>query len=309
VSDNPRRSFLKCAAGLAAGLNLSRTATAAPEAAPQLPAVRLGSYEITRLLIGANPFAGFSHVNRLLDQYMLEWATMDNMADALRRAERNGINTWQFSHGPKTIPLLKKHRDEGGKLQAVIVSERELEQNPHLLAEVAKLKPVGIVHHGGRTDSFFQAGEHSKVLDFVKRVKDLGVMAGVSTHNPRVVQKIEELGWTDVDFYMTAVYQISRPQKEMEQMCGGDLPLGEFFMRGDAERMYKAVRQTKRTCLVYKILAASRLANSAEDIDAAFKTAYASIKPGDCVIVGMYTKFSDQVSENAARVRKLLARA
>ena len=41
-------------------------------------------------------------------------------------------------------------------------------------------------------------------------------------------------------------------------------------------------------------------------MDTAFRFAFANIKPTDPVIVGMFPKYSDQVTENASIVRKLL---
>jgi hypothetical protein len=41
-------------------------------------------------------------------------------------------------------------------------------------------------------------------------------------------------------------------------------------------------------------------------IDDAFRTAYESIKPNDCVVVGMYPRCKDEVKENAERVSRIL---
>ena len=40
-----------------------------------------------------------------------------------------------------------------------------------------------------------------------------------------------------------------------------------------------------------------------------FKTAFESIKPKDCVVVGMYPRYKDEVRENADRVRRMLTAA
>jgi hypothetical protein len=67
------------------------------------------------------------------------------------------------------------------------------------------------------------------------------------------------------------------------------------------------MRQAKHTCFAFKILAAGRLTRTPAMIDAAFKAAYAGIKPKDAVIIGIYPKFKNQIAENAARVRAILA--
>jgi hypothetical protein len=57
---------------------------------------------------------------------------------------------------------------------------------------------------------------------------------------------------------------------------------------------------------LFKILAAGRLTRSPQIIDEAFKTALESIKPKDCVVVGMYPRYKDEVKENSDRVRRIL---
>jgi hypothetical protein len=47
--------------------------------------------------------------------------------------------------------------------------------------------------------------------------------------------------------------------------------------------------------------------NRPAQIEAAFRFAFANIKASDPVIVGMFPKYSDQVQENTALVRKILA--
>jgi hypothetical protein len=88
--DNTRRRFLQLSAGLAAV-----TASTAAPAAPSLPTVRIGQHEITRMIIGSNPFYGYSHASSNLDQHMRDWATPDNVLAALKEAEKNGITTFR----------------------------------------------------------------------------------------------------------------------------------------------------------------------------------------------------------------------
>ena len=75
-------------------------------------------------------------------------------------------------------------------------------------------------------------------------------------------------------------------------------------MRGDPPAMYKVVKQTKKPCFVYKILASGRLCDREEYVEQAFKECFANIKPTDAVVVGMYDKQSDQYTINAGYARK-----
>jgi hypothetical protein len=285
----------------------SRDAFGLPDTGSRLslPRIKLGEYEVSRLIIGANPFYGYSHFNRLLDQLMNEWSTPDNVARTLNQCEQNGINTWQFSHNPRSLADIKRHRAEGGTLQFILLGSGAMEKDLGLIDEFAKLKPIGIVHHGGTTDRRWRNGEQSKIKEYLKRVRDAGVMVGLSTHNPIVVESVEEQGW-DVDFFMTCVHNLTRTPEELKKLLGVTPPYGEVFLPDDPVRMFKAVRGTRKTCLVFKILAAGRVTDDPRDIDRAFEFAFANVKPQDAVIVGMYPKFSDQVKENAERVRGIL---
>ena len=89
------------------------------------------------------------------------------------------------------------------------------------------------------------------------------MLVGVSTHMPAVVDAIESKGW-DLDYYMTCVYERHRSEEELEKLLGQvPLPVGEVYLKSDPPRMFKAIRQTKRTCLAFKILAAGRLSRAA----------------------------------------------
>ena len=123
-----RRAFLKSATGLAAGFAIMcdpdaeasaamrppATPAAAPASPASLPMIRLGTHEVSRLIIGSNPIHGYSHFNRLLSSHMLEWSTPDHVCDLLQRCETQGINTWQFSHHERAMKDLGEHRRRGG---------------------------------------------------------------------------------------------------------------------------------------------------------------------------------------------------
>lgn len=293
-----RRGFLKTSAALAG-------APAAP--APLLPTIKLGGFSVTRLILGANPFYGFSHFNRLLDEHMLEWSTPENVLKTVRMAEDNGINTWQLSDAKRGLEDIQRYREQGGKIQWILLSSRRIEEDLSWIPKIARMGPVGIVHHGGTTDRRWRAGEQGKIKDFLKAVRDSGVLVGLSTHTPLVVEEVESQGW-DVDFFMTCVYRITRPETEIVNLLG-QRPLGEVYLPQDPPRMYRAIRQARKPCLAFKILAAGRLTDSPRTLDQAFQTAFDNIKPTDAVIVGMYPRFSDQVQDNAERVRRILTKS
>jgi hypothetical protein len=58
-----------------------------------LPTVDFCGYRVTRLILGANPFGGFSHQNKQRDKKMLAYYTRDRIIETWNRAEAAGINT------------------------------------------------------------------------------------------------------------------------------------------------------------------------------------------------------------------------
>ena len=92
-------------------------------------------------------------------------------------------------------------------------------------------------------------------------------MVGVSTHNPAVVDTVESENW-DVDYYQTCLYRVSRTAEEARKEYG-EAPVGEIYMEKDPERMCKMIRQTKKTCFAFKILAAGRNIKSKAAVEGA----------------------------------------
>ncbi len=295
ISSLSRRDICMSVAGLTVMGPIS--ASVQTIAAP-LPKVKFGKAEITRLIIGSNPLYGYSHFNPILNKFMTEYMTDDRRMEVLHRAERAGIGTWQVHYTKGTMADLQRYRSEGGRMSWFLLGHGEMMDDYQLAHQAAKLGPIGIAHHGNRTDDCFLNRQMDKVKEFCKVVRDTGVMVGVSTHNPAVVDFVESAGW-DIDYFMTCLYRVSRTAEEVRKELG-EAPLGEVYMEKDPERMTRMVRQTRRPCLAFKILGAGRNIQNRKAVEAAFQYAFTNIKAGDAVIVGMCPKFSDEPVENAA---------
>ena len=305
-----RRSFLKSATGVAAGATvLAELApqTPAAEAAPLLPTIKLGPHEVTRLIIGGNPIYGYSHFNRILSQAMVKWHTPERVVELLRDAAARGINTWQNSYAERTLSDLDRHRAADGRMHWLCLGKPDWDQNPQHIADAAKRKPIGIAPHGALAERLHRTGKLDVLTDLLKRIRDTGALVGLSAHNPAVIALAEEKGW-DVDYYMCCLYYLTRPREDFQKLLGNDLPLGEIYLPSDPARMFEVIKQAKKPCLAYKVLAAGRRVDSAAQVRTSFETVFANIKPSDAVIVGMWQQFGDQVGDNAALVREICGR-
>src|SRR5207249_3261951 len=136
---------------------------------------------------------------------------------------------------------------------------------PERVDEVAKRKPIGIAPHGSLADRMHRTNKLNVLTDLLKRIRDQGVLVGLSAHNPALVELSEEKGW-DVDYYMCCLYYRSRPRAEFQQLLGKDLPLGEIYLPSEPPRMLQVVRAARKPCLVYKVLAAGRRVENRNEI-------------------------------------------
>ena len=135
----------------------------------------------------------------------------------------------------------------------------------------------------------------------------MGFVNGLlSSHIPEVFEYVEAHDW-DIDYYMTCFYNLSRQDRDSALVSGDHAAAAKE--RFDAEappRMVEVIRATRKMCLAFKILAASRRCGSQEEVADAFGYAFDNIKPQDAVVVGMFQKHQDQVRLNAQHTRAAL---
>lgn len=288
-----RREMLLASSSVAAG------------SATGLPLVPFGPHKISRLIVGGNPISANSHVSAALDIEMRDYFTARRVQQLLSDCERAGVNTWQSRGDRYVLRMLNEHRLEGGRLQWIAQTASELSDIPGNIRALAGAGAIGIYHHGTATDRFWKAGKIEQVRERLKVMRDQGVQVGLGTHTPEVIDYVEDKGW-DVDFYMACVYNLSRSREECERLNGGPVS-GEYFRDEDRVPMLERVKRTARTCLIFKVYAASRLCGTTERKRQALELAFRYAKPQDAIVVGMFPKHSDQVRENCELLRGVLA--
>jgi hypothetical protein len=328
VQGGSRRDFFKTVGAVSAAMAAVQTPAKSAEAA-QMPMVRWKDVSISRLICGSNIFGGLSHWSALINREMRAWYTPDQIVNTYRRCTEVGINTFEplssttpgapanpsrAGGGPPRRDCYAALAAEGIKIQGFLRGQGD----PARVAAMAKTPGViGMHHYGVATDNWFKQGQLDVVRDYVKRIRDTGLLVGVAAHMPEAIAEVESQGW-DVDYYMCCVYQWGRTKEDFEKLAGNRkdlLPIetysviaregySEVFLSGDPPKMFNVIKKVRKPCLVYKILAAGRRCETPETVDAAFKEAFENIKPTDAIIVGMYTKYTDQPAEDAALVRK-----
>ena len=78
----------------------------------------------------------------------------------------------------------------------------------------------------------------------------------------------------------------------------------ELYLPSELPKMCDTIRKTTKTCLAFKLFAGGRTSSSPEEVSDVFEYVFGHIKPTDAVVVGMYPRFSDQITENVALVKK-----
>jgi len=308
-----RSEFLRRLSAVAAAspLAMGRTSGAQEQktsAAVPLPTIRLGQHDVTRLVAGWNPIGGYSYMGPNMDRGMKEYFTAERTVEFLLQCEREGINCHQFSHPKEMTDIFRTLRQRGSKMKLICLHDRS---RGSINSAIELTGPIAMVHHGGVTDSLFRKGKSQEVHDYVKEAHDQGVLAGVSAHNPDAIKQIADEGW-EVDLFMNCFYYITR--KEPPSTSAGTLPVlqgpdvGYTFYQTDPKAMCEVIRQTPKTCLAFKILAAGRNCATQQDVLDAFGFAFDNIKKQDAVVVGVFPKYIDQVSLNVQYMQNAVSK-
>ncbi len=267
----------------------------------KMPNISFGPYSLSRLVLGANPINAGSHLSRFVDMQMQRFFTEERVLELLWHCQHLGINTWQSS--PMNLDIYQKFQEQGGQMHYISLVHNDPDDS-QMLESVVAAGAIAGAHHGEFTDRLWKSGKVDAVREYCKRIRDAGLMVGVSTHIPDVVDHIISQDW-DIDFLMCCVYERHRTREELQTLLG-EVPIRipEVYLESDPARMFKAMRQTDKPCLAFKILAAGRLCERQETVEQAFRSTFEQMKPTDAVIVGIYPEYEDQATINAEYVRR-----
>jgi hypothetical protein len=257
-----------------------------------VPAVDFCGLKVTRLILGANPFGGFSHQTRERDAEMVAYHTPARIRETWQRAEAAGINTMITNNEtPHVLQTVREYLGRGGPLQWIgQISHRSY---PSMQASVETAVQIGaraIYFHGGLVDELYAKDDGATLRAWVKHAKSLGIPVGVAGHSPATHDWVDRLEL--VDFHVVCFFN-----------CGSlHSGKGHKFQLADVFPAVECIRRLRKPCIGYKILGAGRI-----DPVMAFEFAFANIKPGDVVNVGMHRGDKDgMVEENVDIVRRIL---
>lgn len=279
-----------------------------------LPTADFFGTQLSRLMLGDNPFTGNSYVEGWISSdKMLDYYIADKVVETLFEAEKNGINAFMALGDPFILRCIRQYRLEGGKMHVLFQSYPPMDLKANLMY-MLRCEPLGIYHQGGTLDMYMENGEVELVRERLKLIKDTGVPMGLGTHVPEVIRRAEEEDW-GVDFYMGCLYNARRQKRgETSGFISGKKKDHLVFFPEDPPAMLEVLRQTPKPCIAFKVLAGGQriMGLKPEDrpteIEKAFEEAYTGLKPGDFTCIGVYQGDKNQLAENCDIVRRVLVR-
>ena len=255
--------------------------------------MKIKDLEITRLIVGSNPFTGKSHMTPEVDSDMrAHFNTYERAHEMLRRCEDVGINAVQSRGSLPVMDLIYKYRKSGGKMHWLAQTGKDLSTFGKELDDMMAYEPSAICLHGELTDQLFLTGKLDMMGELLDKVRAKGLPAGICSHFPEVLSYAEENGLAP-DYYMASVYNLFQPDRSNDVN-----KTGERFEDSDLPKMYSVIRALSAPTIALKILGAGRKCDSQEQVKEAFNKAFSEIKKGDGVLVGMFDKYIDQPALN-----------
>ncbi len=257
-----------------------------------LPTIDLCGIQVTRLIIGANPFGGYSHQNDERDNAMRGYYTKERIRETWKLAEDAGINTMITNNEtPHVVKAVNEYLAKDGSLNWIAqVTDRPAASMEEAIDKVVDSGCAALYFHGALVDKAFVEQDHRTVKRWCDHARAKGVPVGVAAHAPQA--HLWVAGLDVVDFHAVCFFN-----------CGSlHDGAGSKFQLADMAPAADCVRKIDKPCIAYKIMGAGRI-----DARMAFEYAFESIKPIDAVNVGMFRGDNDDmVAENSKRVREIL---
>ena len=265
-----------------------------------LPTMKIGDLEVTRLIVGSNPFTGKSHLDKATDDDMKNYFDDGQAFAMLRRCEEAGINAIQSRGSMPVMGLIERYRRSGGRLLWLAQTGKNLQSFDEELDEMVKYNPSAFCIHGELADDLYLNGMLDELEGLLNKIRRKNLPCGICAHFPEVLSYAEEKGLKP-DYYMASLYNLFQPDRSHDVNPGG-----ERFEDSDIPKMYEVIRSLSAPTVALKILGAGRRCQTQDQVRNAFIEAFASMKRGDGVLVGMFDKYIDQPSLNAEYAREAI---
>jgi len=239
--------------------------------------IAIKDVEVSRFILGSNPFSGFSHQSRETSKEMTRYYTTARIKEVLFEAERVGVNTIIARADYHMIRALIEYWNEGGSLQWFAQTCPEVGPPELAVRRAENHGAKACFIHGGYMDHLLAHGRLGEIPAVLESIREAGMACGVAGHVPDVFRWAEAK--VDADFYMCSYYNPIARAESPEH----DPIAAEQYLERDRRAMTELIGKLKRPAIHYKIMAAGR-----NDPSEAFAYAARSMRPTDAVCVGVY---------------------
>ncbi len=243
--------------------------------------VTIGKTTVSGLLIGGNPFSGFSHQGDARTREMLDYYTPGRIKQTLRAAEEAGINAFCGRTDDHIMGIVAEYRREGGKIQwfAQVRTDRdEPESWRGWMKRAIDAGAAACYMHGGETDFWYANGQLDNFPDALDMMRKGGVTAGFAGHKPEAHAWIRDN--LDVDFQMCSHYNPSDRSKTPHHIS-----VDEKWNNEDRKRMVETIATIEKPVIHYKVFAGGN-----KPIEPAFEFLGRVMRETDVVCTGLFLK-------------------
>jgi hypothetical protein len=280
------------------------TRTSAPaqkDSGKGFPTGRIGSVQISRLIIGGNQFSGWSHSRDLkyLRELFRAYSTEEKIMETLQMAEETGINTIITASSGY---LNKYWNERGGQIQWIAQVHPKANDLTSNIKRAVDDGAVGGYVQGGIGDNFVNNGRTDLLGKAVEFIKENGLIAGIGGHSVQVPIAVEKAG-INVDFYMKTLhhgdYWSATPREDrIEFNVDSGSPYDhDNIWSITPEKTAEFMKKVAKPWIAFKVLAAGAI-HPREGFKYAFENG------ADFVCVGM---FDFQIREDVIIAKDILS--
>lgn len=295
-----RRELMKTTAAFALG-------SAASAAESAMPKGQLGKLKVSRILLGGNLLARYTHSRDLKYVYKLaeHYNTDEKLMETMALAEEHGIDTLAVHPDPAVVPVLKRHRARGGKIKWILCTEPPADAAPEQASLEAHRKRVAeLVDHGAdaiyfwgvRADQFAKAGNVDLIAKAIDVMKATKLPVGIGAHSLGTVVACEKAG-IDADFYMKTLHHHDYRTAPKPGEAADDYKEFPGYWCGKPQETVEFMSTVKKPWIAFKVMAAGAIPPQN-----AFR--YAFEKGADFIVAGM---FDFEIAEDVRIANGILA--
>lgn len=268
---------------------------AAPAEGEAMPMGRIAGLPVSRLMMGGNLIAGWSHSRDLsyVSTLMRRYNTPAKIRETLELGESQGItaiNTYVMDDNSQIFD----HWKAGGKLKWFSQARMDADGGFSQIQKAIDQGASGVHLTGDACEGLLNQGAFDKVAESVRFIRDQKRIAGVAAHDLRVMAECVKTG-LDADFYQKTFHSLdyyTAPRPGETSAVG---PHDNAWCQ-DPQAVIDVMAEIKKPWIAFKILAAGAIQPRA-----AFPFAFNS--GADFILVGM---FDWQVVEDTKLAKRVI---